>query len=273
MKNIIRSFFLVVAVLLATLPVSAQSFAEIETEERLTGELKHFDKDLKKIQLAFDRAKNMSDIEKIEKDLMQYDLDFETFLQTDGPKVQTSRNLTAGVLEMKAAREAFSQSLEKKKESIVNIEVFTRAETFILAQDSVYVEMYKAARKYSMSSKAGKFLAKVKSREAILASKVEQNYSSAYAAAESTPELKERFEILEEEYAEIMSLSDKIQTAQYKPFIERIKDYLMSFAAVSVILMFFSMLQTKISTAKQMRENMKKMKEALKKDDDNIPTL
>lgn len=269
----IKNFVLMAVALFAMLPMYAQSFAEIETEERLTKELKLFNDELKKLQTASDRVKKIAEIERLEQDITHYDLNFETFLQTDGQKIQTSRSLTAKFLEMKAEREALSQSLEKKKESIGNIEAFTKAETFISAQDSVYIAMYKAARRYSMSSKTGKFLAKVKSREAILTAKVEQSYSAAFAAAESTPELKDRLAALEEEYAEMMSLSEKIQTAQYKPFIQRIKDYLMSFAAVSVILMFFSMLQTKIATAKQMRDNMKKMKAALKKDDDNIPTL
>lgn len=273
MKNGIRVFVLVVAALSAILPVYAQSFAEIENEERLTKELKLFGKDLKKIQQMQDKARKLTDIENIENELIHYDLNFETFLQTDGKNIQNSRNLTAALLELKAAREAFSQSLEKKKQSIAGIETFSKAEAFISAQDTVYVALYKEARKYSLTSKTGKFLAKVKSREAILTAKVEQSYSTAFAAAESIPELKERLGRLEEEYAEMMSLSEKIQSAQYKPFIQRIKDYLMSFAAIAVILMFFSMLQTRIATARQMRANMKKMKETLKKEDDNIPTL
>ena len=60
---------------------------------------------------------------------------------------------------------------------------------------------------------------------------------------------------------------------QYKPLIQRVKDWLVSFAAVAMLLMFFNMMQGKIQAAKQMKENMKKMQEQLHKNDDEIPSI
>lgn len=269
MKIRLGSFILAGAALLAIFPMYAQSFSEIE----LTEELKFFSDDLKKLQMENEAIDNISDMEKLEWELKLFDFDFATFLQMDEQKLGTSKNLIARLLELKAAREELSTSVEKKRESIEQIENFTKAEAFISAQDTTYITMYKKAGIYSMSSKTEKFLTKLKAREAILTAKVKQSYSTASAAAESVPELKERLDNLDEEYAELMILSEKIQAAKYEPLIQRIKDYLMSFAAVSVVLMFISMMHMRLSTAKQVRDNMRKREEALKKNDDNIPTI
>ena len=61
---------------------------------------------------------------------------------------------------------------------------------------------------------------------------------------------------------------------QYKPLIARIKDYLLGLAAVAVLLLFVSMVKTKIKAAKDARENMKKYQETLKLNgQDEYPTI
>ena len=59
----------------------------------------------------------------------------------------------------------------------------------------------------------------------------------------------------------------------YKPLIERVKDYLLGFAAVAVLMMFVSMLQNKIAAAKQMKESARQMRDALKKNNDDMPCI
>ena len=80
-------------------------------------------------------------------------------------------------------------------------------------------------------------------------------------------------EELEEEYIEIKGLSEKIQTAEYKPFLTRIKDYLYSFAAVAMLLMFANMVQAKIQAFQQMRKSAKEYQELLKKNEEEIPSI
>ena len=72
---------------------------------------------------------------------------------------------------------------------------------------------------------------------------------------------------------EVMTNSEKIQKAEYKPFMERIKDYLMSFAAVAIILMFFNMIQAKIQAYKQMRKSAEEYKKMLQGGDDEYPSI
>jgi hypothetical protein len=78
---------------------------------------------------------------------------------------------------------------------------------------------------------------------------------------------------LEERYIELKALSDSIQAAEYKPFIERIKDYLLSFAAVAIILMFVNMVQAKIQAYKQLKKSTEDYIKAVRGGDDEIPSI
>lgn len=67
--------------------------------------------------------------------------------------------------------------------------------------------------------------------------------------------------------------SDKIQALEYKPWFQRIKDYLFGLAAVSMILLFVNALQSKIQMLKQTRENAKKLKQMQNKEEDDYPSI
>ena len=67
--------------------------------------------------------------------------------------------------------------------------------------------------------------------------------------------------------------SEAIQAAAYQSPIERVKDYVMTFAGVAIILMFLSMVQTKIKALKAARENAKQYQEMLQKNNPEIPTI
>lgn len=60
-------------------------------------------------------------------------------------------------------------------------------------------------------------------------------------------------------------VSAKIQEMVYKPLIQRVKDYLLGFAAVSIVLLFFNFMISKFQAWKKMRESMKQMKENMNK--------
>ena len=58
-------------------------------------------------------------------------------------------------------------------------------------------------------------------------------------------------------------ISKKIQETAYKPFIQRIKDYLIGFACVAILLLFVNMITTKLKALKVAREQAKKYKEMM----------
>lgn len=78
---------------------------------------------------------------------------------------------------------------------------------------------------------------------------------------------------MEEEYIELKGLSEKIQAAEYKPFLDRIKDYLYSFAAVAILLMFINMIQSKVQAYKQMRKSAEEYKKMLQRNDNEYPSI
>ena len=68
---------------------------------------------------------------------------------------------------------------------------------------------------------------------------------------------------MEKKFVELQSVSAKIQEMEYKPFIQRIKDYLLGLAAVAILMMFVNLLSQKLKQLKAAREQAKKMKESM----------
>lgn len=150
---------------------------------------------------------------------------------------------------------------------------FAEAEAFCLAQDSIYQVLNKKAVEYSLVKSAAPQLEQLKGEEQSLFAEVQQQYETAKNLSQEFPVFQPRFQQIEEKYIELKNRSEKIQALEYKPWIERVKDYLYSLAAVAMILMFINMVQAKIKTLKQARENAKKLREALHKEEDDYPTI
>ena len=130
-----------------------------------------------------------------------------------------------------------------------------KAETFIWRQDKIYRKLYKQAVQFSLSPKLAAKLEKVKAEEQAVFADIETNYSQAKTAVESFPGLNLRMEAIDNKYFQLQSVSAKIQTMEYKPFIQRIKDYLIGLAAVAILLMFFNLLNAKIKTQEDERHD------------------
>lgn len=150
---------------------------------------------------------------------------------------------------------------------------FAEAEAFCLAQDSIYQALNKKAVEYSLVKSAAPQLEQLKGEEQSLFAEVQQQYETAKNLSQEFLVFQPRFQQIEEKYIELKNRSEKIQALEYKPWIERVKDYLYSLAAVAMILMFINMVQAKIKTLKQARENAKKLREALHKEEDDYPTI
>ncbi len=150
---------------------------------------------------------------------------------------------------------------------------FAEAEAFCLAQDSIYQALNKKAVEYSLVKSAAPQLEQLKGEEQSLFAEVQQQYETAKNLSQEFPVFQPQFQQIEEKYIELKNRSEKIQALEYKPWIERVKDYLYSLAAVAMILMFINMVQAKIKTLKQARENAKKLREALHKEEDDYPTI
>ena len=119
----------------------------------------------------------------------------------------------------------------------------------------------------------GPELEKVKGKEQLLFTEIQEQYNTAKGLSQEFKDFLPRFQPIEEKYIELKNTSEKIQALEYKPWLERIKDYLYSLAAVAIILLFINMLQAKIKAFKQARENAKKLREMMDNNDNDYPTI
>ena len=113
---------------------------------------------------------------------------------------------------------------------------------------------------------------KVKAEEQALTADVNKYYSQAKEAATAFPGLQLRMEAMENKVFELQTVSAKIQEMAYKPFIQRIKDYLLGLACVAILLMGLNLLKSKLAMVKQARDQAKKLK-GLTGGQHNYPTI
>ena len=105
---------------------------------------------------------------------------------------------------------------------------------------------------------------KVKAKEQLLFTELQNNYNQAKAACEIVPSLSKRMETLDEQYVIMKSVSEKVQTLEFKPFIQRVKDYVLGLAGVAVILLFLNGMMTKYKSYREKVASMKKYNDMMK---------
>lgn len=177
------------------------------------------------------------------------------------------------VADYQLIKQNIQDSISAKRHYIQSLEDFTVAETFLSAQDSVYEKFHTDALEYSLIKQLAPQLEQLKGKEQILFAEIQEHYEKAKAAAEEFNELQPRINKIEQRYIDLKNTSDKIQALEYKPWFQRIKDYLFGLAAVSMILLFVNALQSKIQMLKQTRENAKKLKQMQNKEEDDYPSI
>ena len=169
-------------------------------------------------------------------------------------------------------QQAVTDTLVSRQQQRDNLVAFSTAEKFIWGQDKAYRALYKQAVAYSMSPKLAAKLEKTKAEEQTLTADVEKYFGQAKEAAAAFPGLELRMRAMENKVFELQTVSAKIQEMAYKPFIQRIKDYLMGLACVAILLMGVNLLKSKLKVIKQTREQAKKMKEMMN-GQHNYPTI
>ena len=169
-------------------------------------------------------------------------------------------------------QQAVTDTLVSRQQQRDNLVAFSTAEKFIWGQDKAYRALYKQAVAYSMSPKLAAKLEKTKAEEQTLTADVEKYFGQAKEAATAFPGLELRMRAMENKVFELQTVSAKIQEMAYKPFIQRIKDYLMGLACVAILLMGVNLLKSKLKVIKQTREQVKKMKEMMN-GQHNYPTI
>ena len=197
---------------------------------------------------------------------------WDAYSQAQQVYIADNDSLLNELARIQQMQQMVTDTLASRQQQYDLLSAFSKAEELIWGQDKVYRKLYKQAMQYSISPKLAAKLEKVKAEDQAILADIDTNYGQAKTASESFPGLKVRMKALENKYFQLQSISAKIQAMEYKPFIQRIKDYLIGLAAVAILLMFFNLLNAKIKTLKAASEQAKKMKDMMN-GQHNYPTI
>ncbi len=212
-------------------------------------------------------------LEQIEAKFMKISIKHSFYCQTKQAYIAMNDSLMNLVASYQQLEKVATDLIQKRYMNFQMLEDFNNAELFIMAQDSIYARMLRQSLIFSQIEKMASELEKVKGQEKLISTDIEKQFQLAKVAVESIPSLKIRHKRLEEKYIELKNASEKIQSAMYQSFIQRIKDKLISIAAVGIILMLINTIFTKIQGYKQLRESKKKMEEMMRKAKNIYPKI
>ena len=269
---------------LLTLPLSAQETEEgqlsVEREDELEERFFEFADELNRLSKASNLQIHISESniesgtytrilrEKINIMNAEYqtiNYRWTTLTQAAQADIAKSKYLMELMAKVQSVKQAIADTIASQQHKCQAISDFLSAEHLILSQDSTFARLYKQAHALSMVQKLAPRLEKVKAQEQMLFAKLQSRYNKSKSAAEMVPQLKNRAAVLDEHFYKLKTVDEKIQSMEYKPFIERIKSYLLGLACVSVILIFLNILVTKLAGLKKARQMLKKQKDTLNK--------
>lgn len=191
-------------------------------------------------------------------------LRWTTFTQAMQVDIADDEELMTVMTHVEEIKKAVGDSIASKKLKCEALEDFANAERRMAGQDTVYKKLYEKAFRLSLIQKLAPKLEKLKAHEQAQYAQIQQSYQKAKQACELLPILNKRIGALDESFANIQMISKKIQETEYKPFIQRIKDYLIGLACAAILLLFFNMLTSKIKAMKMARQQAKKYEEMMR---------
>lgn len=216
---------------------------------------------------------DIKQLEKADKELVAVDNRWTLFTQAYQLDIASDEILMNITVRYQDNKQLLSDSILSRRHMLESKDVFLEAEHYINKQKEPYQKMQTEAQRLSQLEKLAPMLEKLKVKEQLAIEEIDKHYELARGVAQEFAELQVRMQKLEETYIELKALSDSIQAAEYKPLIERIKDYLLGFAAVAVILMFVNMVQAKIQAYKQLKKSAEDYMKAVRGGDDDIPSI
>lgn len=210
----------------------------------------------------------------LEQNLKSLNVRWNNYYPLQQWEISQDEGLMSTVERLELMKQEASDSLEVRKQMLQALQDFVEAQAYMASLDSTYNRLGKKAFELSLTSKTASLLEKEKKKEELLFATVQEKFDKAKMAFQFHLVSDAGMESLEDSYAVLKNKSDTIQNMQYKPLIQRIKDYLMGLAAVAVLLMFVSMMRARIKSAKEMRKNMQQYKDKLNLNgQDEYPTI
>lgn len=251
------------------LPVSGQEVSPYETfavQKSIYGYIEEVSSIADKIAHV-----SLSKLPSLERNLEAVNFRWEAYLETEQLVIVGDERLMNDMSRYQSLYLAVTDSLANRRVTLVAMADFKTAETYISSVVPEYQNIYDKALKLSLVKQTAAQLAKLKVEEQVLFQKVQQAYQKAQGAAAVAPSLSKKEKALEDQMSDLVMKSEKIQAMEFKPWLDRIKDYLMSLAAVAMILMFISTVKSKWAAIKAQKDAAQKYKDAL--NNDEYPTI
>lgn len=212
-------------------------------------------------------------LKEADKALVGIDNKWNIYTQAHQATIASDEHLMDISVNYQETKQMVADSIQSLLHRLEAFEAFQMAEKHIGSQLEAYQEMHETSRQYSLVKQSAPLLEKLKTKEQLVFTELSGHYETAKSVSQEFPLLDARMEKVEEQFIELKGLSEKIQSAEYKPFLDRIKDYLYSFAAVAILLMFVNMVQSKIQAYKQMRKSAEEYKKMLRGGDNEYPSI
>ena len=260
-----------------------------QVQQELHGQLVRFTDDFEQLYEAGNRPIRITDktlqsgyyiralneqVRMMGRNLQSLQVRWDAFTATNMPAMADNDSLMEMVTRAELLKQAITDTIAAQTQRCQAIRDYNEAERFILSQDSIYAKLYKQAQTLAMVQKLTPQLEKVKAQEQVRFEQIQAAYDKLQVAIETVPQLRKRAAIVNEHYYATKALSAKIQALDYKPLIQRIKDYLLGLACVAVIMIFINMVKTKIDAVRKTREAIKQQQEMLKNNSQtNYPTI
>lgn len=277
--QIVKYIIMGLAVFLS-LSLSAQMEGDEEAAQQWAAEVENrilnFNEELNQLSMATNVQVRISDanlesgsyirnlnqkLQLVSDRLMSIEYRWNTFTQSEQAVIANDEHLMELMAQTELLKQSLTDTIESQKKKCEAINDFVKAERLILSQDSIYKVLYNRAMKLSLVQKLTPQLEKLKAEEQVHFERIQNSFDKSKAAVDLVPQLENRATSLNEQFFKIKALSEKIQAMKYIPFVQRVKDYLLGIACVSVILMFFTMIISKLKAAKKARAMLKKQKE------------
>ena len=201
------------------------------------------------------------------------DFRWNAFVQSEQIEISESESLMEMMAQVQQLKQVVGDSIVAQRGKCEAVIHFIEAEELLFSRDTIYRALYKKARSLSMVKRLAAQLEKIKADEHHEFEKIQAAYDKSRDAVQLIPQLNTRAARLDEQYFSLKTLSSQIQAMEYKPLIQRLKDYLIGLACVSMILVFVNMVITKFKAAKKARDAVKKQKKLLNRDDRDYPTI
>ena len=221
-----------------------------------------------------DDAYSIPDIDACTKQINTLDVQWTTYYQARQDIIADHSGLMDLVATYQQIKQQATDTLAANRLHITNEANFRAAQRCLQSHVDDYKSMDSEAKKLSLVAATASKLEELKNKEQLIWAEVDKQYQTAKGIAEKDSSYMPQLEPLTQQYLDLKKQSEDIQEAKYVPFFDRIKEYLLGLAAVAIISMFVIMVQARIKSFKQAKENAKKMKEMFpNKGDDEHPTI